>query len=166
MMISKWRRGITRFGGPSCLRRDGETRAGTTNWSWRLDATTCMLNLGGETRRTELTLLDRGVLLSRFATANPLPLPPPMPFFVSNNQHPSPEPLPRSPTARPSIPIRCRPPLFTVLICVRCPACFHYPFATSTQRTRETAVKEDEPSVPTQRGEFIWLISPGGIRLG
>ena len=40
----------------------------------------------------------RRAALSRFASANPSP-PLPMPFFPTNNQHPSPEPSPHSPTA-------------------------------------------------------------------
>ena len=45
-----------------------------------------------------VTARSRRAALSRFAPPNPSP-PPPMPFFPSNNQHPSPEPFPRSPTA-------------------------------------------------------------------
>ena len=45
-----------------------------------------------------VTARSRRAALSRFASANPSP-PPPMPFFPSNNQPPSPEPLPRSPSA-------------------------------------------------------------------
>ena len=53
-----------RLGSPSCLRRNGEMcerRAGTMGWSWRLNLTTWMLNLGTKTR-AELSLLGRGVL--------------------------------------------------------------------------------------------------------
>ena len=77
MTISKQRRGVTRLGGPICLRCDGEMqerRSETMSWSWRLNATTWMLNLGAETKRTG----PYGVL-SRFAPANPSP--PPMPFL-------------------------------------------------------------------------------------
>ena len=52
-------------GGLSCLRCDSEMckrRAGTMNWSWRLNVTTWMLNLGTKTRRTELSLLGCDVL--------------------------------------------------------------------------------------------------------
>jgi len=65
MMISKSRCGITRLGGPGCLRLDGkmcERRAGTMNGSCRLNATIWMLNLSTEARRTELSLLGRGFL--------------------------------------------------------------------------------------------------------
>ena len=44
-----------------------------------------------------VTTRSRRAALSRFA-ANSLP-PPPMPFFPTSVQHPSPEPFPRSPTA-------------------------------------------------------------------
>jgi len=45
-----------------------------------------------------VTARSRRAALSRFASANSSP-PPPMPFFPTNIQHPSPEPFPRSPTA-------------------------------------------------------------------
>ena len=45
-----------------------------------------------------VTARSRRAALSRFATANSSP-PPPMPFFPTSVQHPSPEPFPRSPTA-------------------------------------------------------------------
>jgi len=99
MTISKQRPAITRLGSPSCLRRDSgmyERRAETMSWSLSLNATTWMLDLGAETRRIELSL--RPAALSWSAPANP----PPhlhMPFFAPNNQHSTPKPFPRSPTA-------------------------------------------------------------------
>jgi hypothetical protein len=45
-----------------------------------------------------VTARSRRAALSRFASANPSP-PLPMPLFPTYNQHPSPEPFPRSPTA-------------------------------------------------------------------
>jgi hypothetical protein len=45
-----------------------------------------------------VTAQSRHAALSRFALPNPSP-PPPIPFFPWNNQHPSPKPFPRSPTA-------------------------------------------------------------------
>ena len=67
--------------------------------SWDDGLESWILNLGADTRRTNLSLLGRVVAArSRFAPANPLP-PPPMPFFPSNNQHLTPKPFPRSPTA-------------------------------------------------------------------
>ena len=89
MMISKSRRGITRLGGPGCLRRD-ESRGDEVELQAKRDDLDAKFGHRGEEDRT----------VARFALANPLPLPlPPMAFFPSNNQRPSPEPFLRSPTA-------------------------------------------------------------------
>jgi len=104
---------------------------------------------------------------SRFASTNCSP-PPPMSFFPPNTQRSS---APRSLMANAfSIPIRIRrrPPLFTVPTHVRCWICAVSPFAARTQRTREEAVKKEEPSTPRggdgfgQHGQPIFVLGRRG----
>ena len=162
MTISKQRPAITHLGSPSCLRRDSgmyERRAETMSWSLSLNATTWMLDLGAETRRIELSL--RRAALSRSAPANP----PPhlhMPFFAPNNQHPTPKPFPRFPTASVFSLPNSHPYLFVVdSSCLRFPSasnvqpCLIPPFAAYTQRTREEGVKEAEPPLREGRTKSI-----------
>ena len=172
MMISKWRRGITRRGSPSCLRRDGgmcERRAGTMSWRWKRNATTWTLSSGAETRRTELSLLARGVL--RFLGLH---------LRILHHHHPC-----RSsrlitnthllnlslvlqrracfPSQIPSIPIHRRPLLFTVPIRVRCPALPYCPLRRLYTKS-ERGGGYGRRAVPSEKGQSSWSIWPVAIR--
>jgi len=81
---------------PTAQQRDVREEGWSENWNCRRNAMswTATPIVGVETRKTALSLLIRTAPLSQFAFSNPLPSPP-MPFFPSN-QHPPPEPYPRS----------------------------------------------------------------------
>ena len=120
-----------------------------------------MPSLGPETRKAGPvpSLLSCGVL--RFLDLHlAILLYPRMPFFPSNNQHPSPDlffafqqPV-YSLFQIPSTPIHHRlllftvPSLFHVWLCSVTPSAFH------AQRTRGMAVKEEEPSAQ-RRGSSL-----------
>ena len=98
------------------------------SWSWRLNATTWMLNLGAETRNIELSLLGRAVLRSlgsrlrilrrrHLCRSSPPTTNTDLPSLSLVLQRPA-----YFPSQIPSIPIRRRPLLFMVPFRVRCPA--------------------------------------------
>ena len=151
MMISKSRRRITRLGGPGCLRRD-ESRGDEVELQAKRDDLDAKFGHRGEEDRT----------VARFALANPLPLPlPPMPFFPSNNQRPSPEPFLRSPTAGVfSIPNTIHtnssstPPVYGSHPCLM-PNLALFPPSLPIHKEREKGRRV----VPSEKGELSWSIS-------
>jgi len=136
------------------------------NWSCRLNAMIWMLNLGTEARRAELSLLGRGVL--PFLGPSP---PLSMPFFPSNNKHPSPEPFLGSPTASVfSVPNTIHTNLSSTPLVYGSHPClmsnlalFPPPFTAYTQKRERRRLKKK--SRPLREGRIELVDKPAGRHL-